>query len=295
MIPALAFALLFQDGPDPLLMSDLGGGRITVSEGLWRSNSGARATLDDVVKASEGKRFVFVGESHDQAAHHQFQADVIQELVESGRNVVVGFEMFTRDNQSNLAPWTMGKWSEESFLQEANWKTQWGFDFALYRPIFQTIKRHRLPMVALNLPRDWVRQIGRQGASSVTPEQRRWLPNLDLGDQKHRAVFSAMTGGHPMSSEQAENMYAAMVAWDEGMANTAMESMAGRLDRNAVMVVIAGSGHMMYGLGINGRIRQRAGLESVGVLCTTSDEPRQISDQLADFVLVTRPDSGSKG
>ena len=97
-----------------------------------------------------------------------------------------------------------------------------------------------------------------------------------------------------MSGDQADNMYAAMVAWDEGMAQTAMEAMSARLDRSAVMVIVAGSGHMLYGLGINSRILRRSGLRSLNVLCMTADGPREVSSRLADFVMVSSPDPGSK-
>lgn len=284
--------VFLQDGPDPLLLDVAGPGRMEVSRGLWNTQSEKSATIQDIARSAEGLKFVFVGESHDQAAHHVLQAEIIQTLVDRGRNVVVGFEMFTRDNQNNLAPWTVGYWNKENFIEQANWKSQWGFDYALYEPIFETVKKNRLPMVALNLPRDWVRQIGRQGVSAIQPEQRKWIPDLFLDDIQHKEVFQAMTGGHPMSGDQANNMYAAMVAWDEGMANTAIETMSTKIDRSAIMVVVAGSGHMMYGLGINHRISRRTGQKSLNVLCTTTDGTRQISRKIADFVFVSDPKSG---
>ena len=70
-------------------------------------------------------------------------------------------------------------------------------------------------MVALNVPRDWVRQVGRNGPQSLNPEQREWVPELYLGSETHRVIFSSMMGGHPLSGTQAENTYSAMVVWDE--------------------------------------------------------------------------------
>lgn len=294
-LACLALLSPTQDGPDPLVLNVLGEGTLQVSEGLWRTGNGRKVTLQDVVDAAKGVRFVFVGESHDQAPHHAFQAQVVQALVDSGRNVVVGFEMFTRDNQKSLNPWTLGFWDREEFIANAQWKTQWGFDYALYEPVFETVKKNRLPMYALNAPRDWIRQIGRQGAESVTEEQRKWIPPLFVDDQPHKAIFQAMTGGHPMTGPQAANMYAAMVAWDEAMANSALDAMDGRLDRSAVMVVVAGSGHMMYDRGINYRIKRRTGEKSLNVICVTSEGPRQVSRSLADFVLVSGPKPAPKG
>ena len=283
---ALAIALL-QD-VDPLLLDINGTGQVAVHGlGIYETKRGTIVGLDAIVKSAEGKRFVFVGESHDQKPHHEAQAAVIAALSKSGRDVVVGFEMFTRDNQPNLAPWTSGRWTREEFIENSNWKTQWGFDYGLYEPIFNVVRERRLPMVALNVPRDWVRAVGRGGLSALTDEQRKWVPDPYLGNDKHRALFTAMMGGHPMTGTQGENIYSAQVTWDEGMATSALDYMAGRFSRNAVMVVVAGSGHTMYGQGINYRIHRKTGEPVVNVLCMTGEGPRSVSRGVADFVVVT--------
>lgn len=270
-------------------------GQVEVGFGLTDTQSGRPAGLADVVAAAEGKRFVLVGESHDQAAHHEMQAQVIRALVAAGRDVVVGFEMFTRDNQSSMAPWTRGMWSRDEFIEKADWENQWGFDYSLYEPIFEAVRENGLPMLALNVPRDWVRQVGRNGPSALTPEQREWAPDLYLQNKTHRAIFSSMMGGHPLSGAQAENTYAAMVVWDEGMATSALDYMDSRISRKAVMVIVVGSGHMMYGQGIGYRIGRRTGEERLNVICITSEAERSVSRGLADFVFVSRPADGASG
>ena len=280
---------------DPYTLEIGAPGQVNVGLGLTDARTGRPAGLVDVVNAAEGKRFVLVGESHDQLAHHRTQAQIIRALVAAGRDVVVGFEMFTRDNQPSLAPWTRGMWSREEFIEKADWETQWGFDFSLYEPIFDAVRENGLPMIALNVPRDWVRQVGREGPSVLTPEQREWAPDLYLQNERHRAVFSSMMGGHPLTGAQAENTYAAMVVWDEGMANSALDYMDTRLSRKAVMVIVVGSGHMMYGQGINYRIGRRTGEECLNVICITSEAGRAVSRGLADFVFVSRPAGGASG
>ena len=282
---ALAMAVA-QNAVDPYLLDINGPGRVTVREGLTCTEDGQRATLKDIVSSAEGKRFVIVGESHDQAPHHEFQSQVIQALVDAGRDVVVGFEMFTRDNQENLAPWTTGAWTKDEFIENAHWKTQWGFDFGLYEPIFDVIQQNRLPMVALNVPRDWIRQVGKNGLSSLTEQQRKWIPDPYLGNTKHRELFTSMMGGHPLTGDQGNNIYSAQVCWDEGMATTAVHFMNSRYDRKLVMVIVAGSGHMMYGQAINYRIWRKTGEACVNVMCVSSDKPRQVSRGIADYVFV---------
>lgn len=250
------------------------------------TRSGKTATVDDIAAAADGTRFVYVGESHDNPAHHQFQADVIEALVRRGRRVIVGFEMFTRPKQDSLDPWTVGLWDEARFIQEADWKGQWGFDFGIYRPIFTATQKHRLPMVALNVPRDWVRSVGRGGYAGLSAEQRAQLPaEFDVNVKGHRDVFGALMGGHPVTGPQGENMYAAQVLWDVAMADSAIKYLDTRgRGGKAVMVVVAGSGHVMYGQGINLRVLRRtgdAGITAVGVDTTAEVE---VSRGLGDFV-----------
>lgn len=286
---ALGVALLSvgQETPSPYRLP-IGDPRpLGIAPGETRDTvSGRTVTPAAIARAARGHRFVYLGESHDSALHHRMQAAVIEALVADGRNVIVGFEMFTRPVQDRMNPWTLGWWSEEQFLANAEWKTQWGFDFALYRPIFEATRKHRLPMVALNVPRDWVRAVGREGQGALTPEQRAELPKeMSLDNRDHRAVFGALMGGHPPTGPRGENIYAAQVLWDEGMADSALKYLAQYpTDPNRVMVIVAGSGHVMYGQGINHRVWRRTGEKGVTLTMIASEKPTEVSRGLGDFV-----------
>lgn len=286
----LAGLLGFQADTDPFLLPINTKEKVVVQRGLTDLRTVTKATPADVAKAAEGARFVLVGESHTSPEDHQLQADVIQALVDRGRNVVVGFEMFTRPNQMNLNPWTLGRWTEEEFIQKADWKGQWGFDFALYRPIFETVRKNRLPMAALNVPRDWVRAVGKSGPTGLTAEQQAQVPQLYLGNEDHKKVFTALMGGHPMTGAQGDNIYAAQVLWDEAMADSAIKYM----DRfsassKAVMVICVGSGHTLHTQGLNWRIKRRTGEPLITVVCTESEGERAVNRGVGEFVFVGPP------
>ena len=261
-------------------------GTATVGQGWYDLNSAKASNVDEFAASCDGVRFVLVGESHDNPDHHKAQAAVISALVKRGRDVTVGFEMFTRDNQKSLAGWTLGKYSQEEFIEKSSWKTQWGFDFNLYKPIFDVVKENRLPMVALNLPREWVRRVGRNGLGALTDAEKKWAPNIDTTNKDHRSIFSSMMGGHGAISPATENTYAAMVAWDEGMATTAADWMSARTSSKAVMVIVVGMGHTLYNQGINYRLMKK-GFDSRTAVCFESNSPRKVSNGLADFVFVS--------
>lgn len=283
-----AIAMAQKDAVDPYLLPIPSESTVRIEMGLNDMARGRRASVEEIVDAARGVRYLLIGESHDSGEHHKMQAAIIRALAESGRRVTVGFEMFTRPNQENLNPYSLGRWSEGEFIDRANWKKEWGFDFGLYKPIFDVVREFRLPMVALNVPRDWVRAVGRSGPTGLTPEQQREVPELFLGNAAHRQVFSAMMGGHPMGGPQMDNTYAAMVLWDEGMADTAIKYVQARPSNpNAIFVIVAGSGHVMYDQGINYRIQRRTGERTLSVVCIDGTGPRDVSRGLADYVFLS--------
>jgi uncharacterized iron-regulated protein len=193
--------------------------------------------------------------------------------------------MYQRPKQGLLDQWSAGQLGESEFLDKSDWKGQWGYDFAFYRPIFDTVQRFKLPLIGLNIPRDWVRTVGKGGFDALKPEDRSQLPaDMSLENADHKKVFDSLMGGHAMSP----NTYSAQVLWDEAMADTALKYLAEhKPSSRTVFVVVAGSGHVMYRQGINYRIARRKGGDGITVVMINSSEPVTVSNGLADFVLVS--------
>lgn len=291
LLSAIALAS-FQNEPDPNRLPIGRKGEQTVSVGeVTDLGSGKAVTAKDIAAAARGKRFVYLGENHATTAHQQMEADVIQALLDDGRQVIVGLEMYTRPKQDWLDQWSQDKLSEADFIAKSDWKGQWGFDYSFYRPVFEVARKSKVPMVALNVPRDWVRVVGREGYGALSTEQKLQLPaNLGEPAPEHKQVFNALMGGHPMAGPRGDNMYSAQVLWDQGMADTAVKYLE-RVPTSdkTVFVVIAGSGHVMYGQGINGRVERRKAGKGISLVMIQSAESTKVSKGLADFVYVTKP------
>lgn len=295
ILTVLSIALAVQDNaaPDHLLLPIGAKGSRIVRPGLTDMRTGKQVTMKQFAEAAKGYRYVLIGESHDNFLHHQLQADLISALAEAGRSVSVGFEMFTRPVQSELMEWSGGNQSEDAFIVKSDWKKQWGFDFALYRPIFAAVRKYKLPMVALNVPRDWVRAVGKNGPSGLPEEAKGQVPDLYLDNTDHKKVFEAMLGGHPMGPSM-NNMYAGQVLWDEGMADTAIKYMSNYPSENRVMAICAGSGHILYSQGINYRIQRRTGEKTLSVVCVDSDEPRSVANGIGEYVFLSKGANAGK-
>ncbi len=279
-----AAASSVQNPPDPDNLPIGRSGSVSLTSGLTDTRTGRSVTVDDVAAACDNVSFVLVGEQHGTPAHHQMQASLIEALIRRGRRVSVGVEYFTRENQINVHGLSTQSVSVAEFEERSGWKTQWGHPYPAYQPLWQTIYDHKLRVVALNLPRDWVRQASRQGFESFSPEQRKWLPELDLTNANHRKVFEALLGGHPPAMEGID-IYRGQVAWDTGMAQSALDWKRERLGAKPIMMICAGNGHVMYDQGINYRITQLSGLPTKSVICLSGD-PRSVSRGLGDFVFL---------
>src|SRR5262245_55709464 len=118
---------------------------------------------------------VLLGESHTDADHHRGQLHTLAALHGRGGNIVIGFEAFPRRLQSVLADWVEGKLTDEAFLKASEWRQVWGYDAALYMPLFQFARLNRIPMIALNVEQKLVSRIGQQGWEGVPAAEREGL------------------------------------------------------------------------------------------------------------------------
>lgn len=298
MLAAAAVLLAHQSQIDPNRLPIGPKGDVTVQVGkIVDLGAGKTASLADIVKAARGKKFVFLGENHATLDHQRMEAAVIEALVKDGRKVAVGLEMYQRPKQEWLDQWSRGLLQSTDFQAKSDWAGQWGYPYYYYSPVFEAVKKNKLPLVGLNVPRDWVRAVGRGGFAALPDDAKSQLPeDLGVNNPEHRQIFEALIGGHPGSSEAMNNMYSAQVLWDEGMGDTALKFVSSQApDPKQVFVVIAGSGHVLYKQGINFRIASRSGMEGVTLVMLQSDEPETVSKGIGDFAYMSEADREVEG
>jgi uncharacterized iron-regulated protein len=166
------------------------------------------------------------GEYHDVPAHHYAETRALDELaaraVAAGNTLAVGFEMIQRPYQTALSAFVAAELGEDAFLAQTEYATRWGYDFALYRPLFEGARAQHLPALALNMRAEITRKIGRTGLESLDPAELAELPELVLDDEEHRAFIFGLFGVLPEHAAEfgLENVYVAQTVWDETMADT---------------------------------------------------------------------------
>jgi uncharacterized iron-regulated protein len=241
-----------------------------------------------VLQAIAPNQIIYLAETHDTAADHIAQLEIIQALSLQG-DVAIGLEMFQRPFQPVLDAYLAGSLTEEALIADSEYETRWGFDWAFYAPILQYAKAHQIPLIALNTPTEVTRKVASEGLESLACEDFTYIPavdSLDLADGEYRRslqeAFSAHGGvGH---SSAFDNFFAAQVLWDETMAERLVEQLVAQ--RNRQIVVLVGEGHVVNGYGIPSRVARRLpNVAQASVRLVAADET--IVPDETDFVWVT--------
>ncbi len=224
--------------------------------------TGDLITPAEAVARLSGVDIVFLGESHTSMGFHRAQLRVIEGLQRAGRKVQIGLEMYPYTEQKYLDEWCDGLLTENGFLQLSHWYKNWGYHWDYYRDIFLFARDHGIRMFAINTPREVVAAVRRKGFKNLTPEEASHIPSkIDTSNADHFALFKAFfeeeTGMHSMMTDQmARSMFDAQCTWDATMGYNAVRALKERGGKDTVMVVLIGSGHVAYGLGIERQAAQ---------------------------------------
>lgn len=226
-----------------------------VLDAVTDTRTGALLTPAELAGRLAGVRLLLVGEGHTDIESHRVQLRVIEELVRAGRPVVLGLEMYPYTEQKVLDQWVDGLLTEEGFLRLSRWYEHWGYHWGYYRDIFHFARERKIRLFAVNAPREVVSKVRQKGFAGLTPEEAAHIPKeVDTSSTDHRTLFKAFfADGDPvhsgMTEEQWDSMIAAQATWDATMAHNAVKALREQ-GPETIMVVLVGSGHVIYGLGI---------------------------------------------
>lgn len=249
---------------------------VCVTPGHWQSpQNGSEikpATLfEDIAK----RPVVLLGEAHTSAEHHRWQLQTLAGLFGRNSNMVLGFEAFPRAVQPVLDRWIRGELDEKEFIKLSRWNEVWRYDPDIYMPLFHFARMNRIPMRALNVERDLIQAVRRQGWASLDTNQRQGigdpLPPSKAYRESLKRVFD-MHGDEKDETEtplsladkgRFESFIEVQTLWDRAMAEAiAQVRTAGG---EPVVVAIVGRGHAEYGFGISHQLAD-LGIDNAAVL-----------------------------
>ena len=263
-----------------------------VLDAITDTATGEALTPADLPRRLEKVRLLLVGEQHTDVDSHRVELRVLQELVRAGRRVIVALEMYPYGEQKALDDWTAGRLSEDAFLDASHWYRSWGYHWNYYRDIFLLARDARIPMHAVNAPREVVSAVRKKGYQGLTEEEAAHIPTrVDSKNADHMRMFKASfdedASFHAGMDDAAwQSMLDAQCAWDATMAFGAIQALAGETDPRALVVVLVGDGHVAYGLGIERQARFQGftgGIASVIPVHVVDDKDEAVPSVQASY------------
>ncbi len=244
----------------------------------------AQLSLDRLATRLAAKRVVFIGETHDRYDHHLNQLEIIRQLYRTDPNLAIGVEYLQRPSQQAVDDYIAGKITEDEFLRASRYFQSWGYDYRLYAPIFRFAREQHIPIRALNVPGSLPSAVAKSGISGLSPEQSASLPQeIVPADDDYKSRLRPAFEAHGSAKPGAfDHFVEAQLVWDEGMA----ESAAGYLNANPGrrLVILAGSGHVVFGAGIPMRLERRTHASYAVVLSSGED----VEPGIADFLVLSK-------
>ncbi len=290
------------------------------SGSFYDTANGVPVEIDELVARFAEADVVLLGEEHTAMEQKLLQAEIVEGMAAVGRPIVLAMEFFQRSDNAVLDRWVRGEIDDRELLEATGWYDRGGYRWEYYQPVMDIARTHGMRIVGANVSRDIPRAVNRGGLAGLSEEEHQEVGEVTTdGSPQHRYLISRYFGDTVAMLPPGwfDNMYAAQCLWDVVMARSILAEVA----EDATVVLVVGSGHIAYDLGIPRRLdeeRGAAGLPGlkIATFCPATapapdpdgepsghpmgggsdpgespDPPAQFSRSLADFVGVF-PDRG---
>jgi uncharacterized iron-regulated protein len=217
-------------------------------------------------------RVVYIGEVHTIARHHDLELDILRGLLERNPRIALGMEMFSREQQPILDRWHSGNQSVADLITKLG-KEHWT-NLQDYEKVLSLARERSVPIVGLNARDALVRRVAQVGLDGLDQSEKREIPEgvEKINPVQDRLLRLRLKVHKAFEKTNLDSIVLAQSLRDETMA----EAVAGFLDssdgKDRLMVVIAGSGHVNYGLGIPERVQRRRSWPYRIIFATESGE-----------------------
>lgn len=235
--------------------------------------TGVELATSALMARMAAKQTVLLGETHDIAEIHRWQLQVTTCLHLLRPKMVVGFEMFPRRVQPVLDAWVAQELTTAEFIERSEWADVWGFDPAIYLPLFHFCRQQNVPMRALNCTRSLVTRVGQFGWDAIPVDERDSVTPSAPATQAYRDYLMGLMSGAVArdaafaAPERFDRFVRAQQVWDRSFACAIADCLKGQ-DDDPLVIGIIGRGHLEYGHGTPYQLRD-LGINDIGVLLPT--------------------------
>lgn len=220
---------------------------------FYDTAAGRTIELDELIDRLAGVDVVLLGEEHTAMDQKLLQAQLVDGIAATGRRVVLAMEFFQRDHRQALDAWVAGELDDRGLLEATGWYDRGSYRWEYTRPVMEVARARQLTVVGANVPREIPRTVNRQGLDGLSEEQRDEVGEVAVGGSaQHRYLVARYFGDTValLPPNWFGNMYAAQCLWDVVMARSILDVVAD----GTTVVLVVGSGHVAYHLGISRRI-----------------------------------------
>jgi len=234
------------------------------SPAIFDVRLGERISADQLARRVQECDVVFFGEEYDQPAGHQLQLALLERLHRQQVDVVLSLEMFERDVQGALDDYLRGRIEEDEFRRHAR---EWSNYEKDYRPLVEFARKHKIDVIAANVPRSLARAVseGKQpgpGDESFLP--RETTAPRDAYWERFVQVMQEHNGAG--SRESMRRYYRAQCLKDDAMAESIADYLASHRHRQPLILHLCGHFHSDFGHGTAGRFLSRRPLARIAVI-----------------------------
>lgn len=240
------------------------------------NSKGKKVSYEKMLKNLQKQDVVLIGELHNNPISHWLELEITQALSEK-RQLVLGAEMFERDNQAALTNYLQGKITAKGLDSSArlwkNYKTD-------YAPLVNFAKEKNLPFIATNVPRKYASQVSRGGFESLanlTSEEKTWVAPMPIAYDANLPGYQKMLT--MMGEYTSPNMPKAQALKDATMAHFLFTNWT----PGSLFIHYNGSYHSEYYEGISWYLKRSKADIKIATIATVSQ--KEINSLLPEHLL----------
>jgi len=204
------------------------------------TSEGKEVSFEKMSKSLQNADVVLFGELHNNAIAHYFQVKVAKSLhADISKKLIIGAEMFERDQAEILQNYVKGKLDEKEFEKEArlwnNYKTD-------YKPLLNFAKENNINYVATNVPRRYASLVYKKGVEALdtlSMQEKSWIAPLPFPYDKNLPGYVKMMEMFKDSNHANENFPKSQAIKDATMAHFLVTE----LQPNSIFLHLNGSYH----------------------------------------------------
>ena len=204
------------------------------------TSEGKEVSFEKMIKNLQKADVVLFGELHNNSIAHYFQVKVAKSLhANKSKKLIIGAEMFERDQAEILQKYVKGNIEEKEFEKEArlwnNYKTD-------YKPLLNFARKNNINYVATNVPRRYASLLYKKGVEALdtlSVKEKSWIAPLPFPYDKNLPSYVKMMEMFKDSNHANENFPKSQAIKDATMAHFLVTE----IQPNSIFLHLNGSYH----------------------------------------------------